>query len=61
MSSSSSKTLQSLIFTKAADGTPQTLQVLDQLRLPRETVYLDVTNVQQAFDVIKKMQIRGTF
>ena len=61
-STNNSKTLQSLIYTTTSDDDkkqPQTLQVLDQLKLPHETVYIDICNVQQAFDVIKKMQIRG--
>ena len=61
MSSSSDKpapTLKSLIY-KSGNGTARSLQVLDQLKLPHETVYIDIPHVQAAFDVIKKMQIRG--
>lgn len=58
-SSTPSKTLQSLVYRTTGDENPQTLQVLDQLRLPHESVYIDITNVQNAFDVIKNMQIRG--
>jgi len=37
------------------------LQVLDQLRLPHEFVYEDVTTCEQAFDCIKSMRVRGEF
>lgn len=50
--------LQSLIYKADDDGT-RTLRVLDQLRLPKETVYVDIASVDEAFDVIQKMQIRG--
>lgn len=52
---SSSKNLESLIWDKEK----KTLQVLDQLLLPHQKVYLDVPDVQMAYDVIKSMQIRG--
>ena len=35
------------------------LKILDQLRLPYEEVYIDVTNIQDAWDAIHKMQVRG--
>ena len=35
------------------------LQILDQLRLPYEEVYIDITNIQDAWDAISKMQVRG--
>lgn len=35
------------------------LQVLDQLRLPHEEVYIDILVVQDAWDAIHKMQVRG--
>lgn len=40
-------------------GDARTLQVLDQLKLPHETVYIDVPHVDAAFSVIRSMQIRG--
>lgn len=49
--------LQSLIYRH--DGARHTLRVLDQLKLPHETVYIDIPSVSQAFAVIKSMQIRG--
>ncbi len=35
------------------------LEVLDQLRLPHESVYDDVSTCEQAFDCIKSMRVRG--
>lgn len=37
------------------------LEVLDQLRLPHEFVYDDVTTCEEAFDCIKSMRVRGTY
>jgi methylthioribose-1-phosphate isomerase len=37
------------------------LQVLDQLKLPHEFVYDDVTTCEEAFDCIKSMRVRGIF
>jgi methylthioribose-1-phosphate isomerase len=36
------------------------LLVLDQLRLPHEFVYDDVSTCELAFDCIKAMRVRGT-
>jgi hypothetical protein len=54
---SSSSNLRSLIY-EVVDGKP-TLQVLDQLLLPAEKKYITVPNIQTAWSVIHKMQIRG--
>jgi methylthioribose-1-phosphate isomerase len=35
------------------------LEVLDQLRLPHEFVYDDVSTCEEAFDCIKSMRVRG--
>lgn len=35
------------------------LEVLDQLRLPHEFVYDNVTTCEEAFDCIKAMRVRG--
>jgi methylthioribose-1-phosphate isomerase len=35
------------------------LQVLDQLRLPHEFVYDNVSTCEEAFDCIKAMRVRG--
>jgi methylthioribose-1-phosphate isomerase len=49
--------LRSLIY-EIVDGKP-TLQVLDQLLLPKEKKYISVPNIQTTWSVIQKMQIRG--
>lgn len=36
------------------------LEVLDQLRLPHENHYDDVSTSEEAFDCIKTMRVRGT-
>ncbi|KAG7366772.1 S-methyl-5-thioribose-1-phosphate isomerase [Nitzschia inconspicua] len=53
-----SMNLQSLKYSNT-DGSNPRLQVLDQLVLPNEKVYLDVPTVQDAYTVIRTMQIRG--
>ena len=35
------------------------LQILDQLRLPHEQVYVDIKDPQDGWDAIKSMQVRG--
>jgi len=50
--------LQSMIYTNEGGTTPK-LQVLDQLLIPHEKVYIDVPDVAMAYTVIKTMQIRG--
>lgn len=35
------------------------LQVLDQLLLPHEFLYFDVTTCEGGFDAIKEMKVRG--
>jgi methylthioribose-1-phosphate isomerase len=54
--SSSTELLRSLIYEP---GTPPRLQVLDQLLLPGERVYIEIQNVQAAWKAIRDMQIRG--
>ncbi|CAD6186699.1 unnamed protein product [Caenorhabditis auriculariae] len=51
--SDTSKRLDSLLFK---DGC---LQVLDQLLLPHSFEYIDIRGVEDAFKVIKSMQVRG--
>jgi S-methyl-5-thioribose-1-phosphate isomerase len=51
----SSSALQSLIYSSS----PPKLQVLDQLLLPSEKVYVDVPDIVTAWQTIHKMQIRG--
>jgi methylthioribose-1-phosphate isomerase len=53
-----SPALESLIYK---EGPPSSLQVLDQLLLPHQTVYVDVPDVQTTWSVIRSMQIRGEF
>lgn len=35
------------------------LEILDQLRLPHEEVYIEITKLQNAWTAIKSMQVRG--
>jgi methylthioribose-1-phosphate isomerase len=56
MASPSPDTLKSLIYH---GGDKPSLQVLDQLKIPQEKVYLPVANVQEAWAVIREMKIRG--
>lgn len=49
--------LQSLRYTN--DGNGLSLSVLDQLKVPQEKVYIEVKDVEGAWSVIRKMQIRG--
>lgn len=50
--------LQSLVYSNEGGNNPK-LQVLDQLLIPHEKVYLDVPDVEKAWSVIREMQIRG--
>jgi len=50
--------LQSLIYTNEGGSKP-TLSVLDQLLVPHEKVYVPIPDVEAAWSVIRKMQIRG--
>ena len=61
--SSSIPSLQSLKYSN--DGTTTNtpnpkLEVLDQLLIPQQKVYMKVTTAEEAFDVIRNMNIRGT-
>jgi methylthioribose-1-phosphate isomerase len=47
--------LQAIKFDREA----LTLSILDQLLLPYATVYIPIYTIADAFDVIKKMQVRG--
>lgn len=53
-----SDNLQSLRYN-TKDGSKPTLSVLDQLLIPHEKKYVDVPDVEAAWSVIRKMQIRG--
>lgn len=57
------KPLQSLIFNKngsSDNNNKPTLKVLDQLLLPGEKKYIDVATIQDAWTVIRDMNVRGT-
>jgi hypothetical protein len=60
-SNNSSNNLQSLRYSNDDDNhhlTPK-LSVLDQLLLPSQKKYLDIRSVEDAWTVIRSMQIRG--
>ena len=48
-------TLEAIKF----DRTNVTLQILDQLLIPYSTEYLNIEGVDDAYDAIKSMQVRG--
>ncbi|CAH9108656.1 unnamed protein product [Cuscuta epithymum] len=47
------KTLQSICYKRGS------LQLLDQRKLPLETIYLDIKTAQDGWDAIKEMVVRG--
>jgi hypothetical protein len=51
--------LQSLIYTPASASDTASLQVLDQLKLPQDKVYISVPDIATTYNVIRNMQIRG--
>lgn len=51
----SGKTLEAIKFLKQ----DILLQILDQLKLPYTTFYIDVKSIEDAFQAIKLMQVRG--
>jgi S-methyl-5-thioribose-1-phosphate isomerase len=55
-STSGSNTLKSIIYEN--EGCPK-LQVLDQLLIPEQKVYISISDVDGAWTAIKTMQIRG--
>lgn len=55
-STSGSNTLKSIIYEN--EGCPK-LQVLDQLLIPEQKVYISISDVEGAWTAIKTMQIRG--
>ena len=46
-------TLQAIKYSRGK------LQILDQLRLPHDEVYIDIKSPEDAWDAIKSMQVRG--
>ncbi|GEQ70237.1 hypothetical protein JCM33374_g3913 [Metschnikowia sp. JCM 33374] len=51
----SGKTLEAIKFSKESVS----LQLLDQLKLPYTTSYVDIKSIEDAFQAIKLMQVRG--
>jgi methylthioribose-1-phosphate isomerase len=47
--------LQAILYTP----TPPALQILDQLKLPHESVYVPICTCEDAYDAIKRMVVRG--
>lgn len=58
MTASTGDKLRSLTFEVNPDGSAS-FSVLDQLLLPHETKYVPVKNVEDAWDAIRSMRIRG--
>ncbi|RIA90404.1 Methylthioribose-1-phosphate isomerase [Glomus cerebriforme] len=52
---STSSPLSTIIYTRS----PPSLKILNQLLLPHKTVYEVITNVQDGYDQIKQMRVRG--
>lgn len=51
--------LQAIKYSPGSADEPTSLQILDQLLLPHQTVYITVESCQDAFDAIKQMKVRG--
>ncbi|PUU78054.1 hypothetical protein B9Z19DRAFT_984438 [Tuber borchii] len=47
--------LQAILYTSS----PPALQILDQLKLPHESVYVPIRTCEDAYDAIKRMVVRG--
>lgn len=66
-SAAAATTLQSLVYESGGEGdgesSPTTttlrLRVLDQLLLPDESRYIDVTDIVSTWKVIRDMNVRG--
>ena len=52
-------TLQAIRYEKGTDGKPAKLSILDQLLLPHKSTYIDIANVDEGWQCVKKMQVRG--
>lgn len=52
-------TLQAIKYTRAQDDSSAKLEILDQLVLPHESVYIDIVSCEDGFDAIKQMKVRG--
>src|SRR5712671_4696278 len=44
---------------KTLEWTGQSLRLLDQTRLPLETVYVEITDEKQTWDAIRRLVVRG--
>jgi S-methyl-5-thioribose-1-phosphate isomerase len=55
----SAATQDRAIHSVIYDHDRKSLKVLDQLLLPYDTVFIEVSSVDDAFNVIKRMQVRG--
>src|SRR5438034_10999100 len=44
---------------KTIEWTGSTVRLLDQTKLPTETVYIDITDERQMWDAIKRLVVRG--
>lgn len=51
--------LKSIDYRPAADGCKATLQILDQLLLPHNMVYIPIKSTRDAHAAIKEMKVRG--
>lgn len=51
--------LQAIKYSPASENEPASLQILDQLLLPHQTVYVSIGSCEDAFDAIKQMKVRG--
>ena len=67
-SAAAATTLQSLVYESGGEGdgessppptTMPRLRVLDQLLLPDESRYIDVTDIVSTWKVIRDMNVRG--
>lgn len=51
--------LQAIKYSPASADGSASLQILDQLLLPHQTVYVSIESCKDAFDAIKQMKVRG--
>jgi len=51
--------LQAIQYQPASASSPPSLQILDQLVLPHKSVYVPVSNGEEAHAAIKQMKVRG--
>lgn len=53
--------MSSLQAIRYSGGATPKLEVLDQLRLPHENHYDEISTCEEAFDCIKSMRVRGKY